>query len=374
MNEVVPISIIVSYRDRDISLAMRFFKSLQNQTYKNFKVYLIDYGSTIENSSIIKNLVAKYPFSNYIYSDTLGHFWNKSKALNIGIKRCLTQFILTTDIDIIFPENFLEIILDHIRPDRILYCYPIHLEKNFSNWNELHRRNENKYGNKRMLGSCMCVATEIAKSVQGYDEHYYFWGKEDLDFYYRIISLGLEEIWLNPTTKIFHQWHPRLTAYSNENYIPLGLWGKYEFYIQNKKKIVKRNDDFWGEVVKSQDRQIYSYINLANSTIIESNHTEYLDVLPTNNRALAEFVRSFLKLPSGNALIIDNGLYPSHNRFFDLLIAFVNKLDPNKTGLDYKKNVLHQFINEFIVLHPSSIADYFINYPFKNGITILIKK
>ena len=87
-------SIIVGFKNRDISRAKKSLDSFSSQSFTDFELIFIDYGSDELVSKEVQLLVQHYKFIKYYYSDTKGWFWNRAHAMNIGIKKAIGEIIL----------------------------------------------------------------------------------------------------------------------------------------------------------------------------------------------------------------------------------------------------------------------------------------
>lgn len=98
MNALVSV-IIPCYNDyKYIDEAIR---SINNQTYKNVEIIIIDDGSDIQTKEVLKNIIQENV--TIIYQENAG----PSVARNNGIKRAKGDFILTLDADDYFESVFI---------------------------------------------------------------------------------------------------------------------------------------------------------------------------------------------------------------------------------------------------------------------------
>ncbi|MFH1457239.1 MAG: glycosyltransferase family 2 protein [Patescibacteria group bacterium] len=102
------IFILIPVHNR-IQATLECLKCINNQTYKNFNIIIIDDGSTDNTKSIIKE---KYPDVTILKGD--GNLW-WTGAMYKGVKYILERaknddFILSINNDVIFDKNYLEIL------------------------------------------------------------------------------------------------------------------------------------------------------------------------------------------------------------------------------------------------------------------------
>ena len=107
-------SIIIAFRDRELSRVENCLNSLVQQKYQDFEIIFVDQGSKILLSEQLNVLLNSYENTKYIFNNSRGYYWNKSNALNIGIKAAKGEFVIIADVDLIFPEYFLELILQKV--------------------------------------------------------------------------------------------------------------------------------------------------------------------------------------------------------------------------------------------------------------------
>ena len=246
------ISIIFGYRDRELTRVKRCLDSLANQTYTNFEVIFVDYGSDEQFSGPARNLLSQYSFSRYLYSHTNGWPWNRGRALNTGVRLAKGEYIFTNDIDLIFSENYLAKLASILVKDKVFYPPTHYLEKNFNQWNRLNQVPRKKY---HQMKGISILSKEAFASINGYDEQFIIWGQEDEDLFGRLEKRGFEFEWLSDDYRLFHQWHPHATN-TRPCYINNYYWANAQLYQFRMKNIIVRNSNEWGHLYSLNDRPL----------------------------------------------------------------------------------------------------------------------
>ncbi len=199
------ISIIVGYRNRDLDRVKRSIASIAKQSYKNFELIFVDYGSNMDVSASVNEYIESHDFAKYIYVDSKGMFWNRAQALNIGTKYSSGDILLYYDIDLIIPNTFLEQLVtkDFNQCFYSFSCYYLNADYNYLEDINLDIRNV-KYS---YVGMC-AISKQLIDVVDGYDEFYMVWGVEDDDLYKKLNLSGCSRIELGyPEFRIYHQPH-----------------------------------------------------------------------------------------------------------------------------------------------------------------------
>lgn len=376
MSEWHALTVVLGFRNREVERVGRCLASLQRQSFRDFKVIFVDYGSSREISQAVKIVVGQFDFCQYIYSETRGYPWNRSQALNVGGRLAQSNFLMTTDVDMVFPPSFLEKFMNEISEERMLYCYHHFLPPDFNDWNNLGNYiGRLPTATKAALGACQCVSTRVFKEIRGFDEYYKYWGVEDADIYQRLLAFGLQEKWLNEQTQMFHQWHPEVND-KTPYFMPAGLRGRMENHRLRHQKQIVRNSEDWGHIHTSDERIALSFIDVELNHLLQRNDLQLFDRRPNSNREAGNLVIKFWDMPSGHALAINYALYPNCSKSLDTLIRSVNKLLRTggiKSRLDYEHNLLHSFLVEYIDDNPDLIADYFLGLPTMDGISVLVR-
>ena len=286
------------------------------------------------------------------------------------------EYVMTTDVDIAFPPEFLEIVMRNVGTERVLYCYPHYLPQAFEDWDHLSAYvGKLMVGNTNARGGCQVIPCEIFFQLGGFDEYYQYWGIEDRDFYRRLKSSGLQELWLNDQTHIFHQWHAQ-ADYSTSNFMPQGFWGRANVHYFRYLRELTRNDGHWGYVHKFDERKVFKYLDFEKQRLISCAELITFENQVFRNEPLGDFVQLFFELPSGHALAVNHAYFPGRRRFTDILLQISNQavdLANMDSRIDYTFNKLHSFISEFIEFNPELVADYYLGFPAAQGMSILVR-
>lgn len=375
MKNLPILTIVIGVRNRTGEHLERCIYSLQAQTYKYFSVILVDYGSGHQPALSIRQTAEKFSFCKYIYTETRGHPWNRSRALNIGGRIADTPYLMTTDVDMVFPNNFLQIVMDNVGEKKVLYCAPDFLESSFQDWQNLENyAGKFRRGGISSKGGCQIIPTKTFHKIQGFDETYQYWGTEDRDMNIRLLALGFKEYWLNDQTYFFHQWHPTANS-TTMNFMPNGQWNAAQIYFLKNINRTIRNRENWGQI--TVERPTFQFINPDIPALLTHPDISLFDEPPYSNASIIKLGEALLNLPKGHAIAINHAFFPSPphwSRFFPLLINKILKWSGGKARINWQPNNLHAFLAEFITKNTSWIDDYYLGLPVKNGISVIVKK
>ncbi|MBU0707440.1 glycosyltransferase family 2 protein [Patescibacteria group bacterium] len=110
-NPEVTISLVIWNSENDLP---EFFNTLKKQTYKNYKVIVVDNNSS---DASVEYVNQNYPEYKLIRNkENLGY----GAAHNQVIKEALTPFVLVANPDIRLNEHFLEVLVSYIKKDKTL--------------------------------------------------------------------------------------------------------------------------------------------------------------------------------------------------------------------------------------------------------------
>ena len=244
------LSLILTYRNRSLETVQKCLSSLDRQSEKDFRVFLIDYGSKLELAKDIKELCAKYNFVKYDYVPVQGQLWNKSRAINIGLRNCSTPYFLMGDIDLLYHPGMIGKCKRLMEQHKVVYFQYGFLGKNETEKSTGFDESQIEFmGNSEVTGTTL-FQTEILKSVNGYDEFYHGWGAEDTDVHHRLKNAGYRVHFYDEEILVKHQWHSKeYRTKSSTAPFHTGLERiNHRYMLQNEDlKVIKANQTWdWG--------------------------------------------------------------------------------------------------------------------------------
>ncbi len=194
------------------------FKSIEMQTKKPDEVLIADDGSAVETANLINKYQKKIPNLRHIWHEDKGY--RRAAILNKAIQETTCDYIITTDQDCILHKNYIEdhlyfaskgffatayrtflfkpitsfILRFKIIPHRIflLLFSKINLKYNLrlrSKWNSATTIDTEDSLNT--FGCNMAFWKEDIMAVNGYDENFSGWGREDSELVLRLLKKGV---------------------------------------------------------------------------------------------------------------------------------------------------------------------------------------
>lgn len=277
------VTVIYPFRDVDPGRLRDSIISIKKNNTERCSFIVVDYGSSPE---YIQKLIeiCKNENVEYIRSETEGLPWSRAHSLNIGILKASTEFVIATDIDMIFGSNIIDTSLQNFEEKSVIHCLPTWLPKSGIKMFA-------KTGCFSDLGGYVFLKKKDFIKIGGFDERIKFWGHEDFDLENRLNKAGFKTIWLK-SQKLYHVWHKRRNIFTSDR--PESskfdtLKVTLENSIHNKK-----NDDFGG-IIKKEERPILDLIGKRECKNIEviNYEKEILEIIKQAQKE--EFVK--LKLP-----------------------------------------------------------------------------
>ncbi len=207
------LSVVIPLRNRSGIRLENCLRSLRWQEVDSdaVEILVVDVDSDADHRVSIRELATRYR-SRALEVEAQGH-WNRSLALNTGLKAAAGEVAVCTDVDMIFSPNFLSsIVQSQGRPGVMTLCrchdlpdsVPAQLWER-SDYSQLLRQAELRQTSG--TGACQAARGEFFRTVRGYDEGYLYWGAEDADMVWRARRYGLTLEWMKAPSML-HQWHP----------------------------------------------------------------------------------------------------------------------------------------------------------------------
>lgn len=148
--------------------------------------------------------------------------WHKCFAFNEGVKRARGSIVVCHDGDLLVPENYLDVINEHlirrqqqvVYPQRFLYYLSESTTgKMVSERSTEALRHETPVMVKQnWTGGTLAITKDAYERVGGFDESFTGWTGEDREFYDRCHALNG---WFFGYVPFLHLWHPPQSGRAN---------------------------------------------------------------------------------------------------------------------------------------------------------------
>ncbi|GGD02420.1 glycosyltransferase family 2 protein [Hyunsoonleella pacifica] len=203
------ITVILTYRNRELKILDRCLRSLSSQTCKDFNIVIVDYGSRNLIKTSLGNLLKSYVNTELITCETQRQLWCKSRAINIALKQCQNPFVFIGDVDMIFRSDFIEVLYQLKDENEITYFQVGFLNKEESTADKEFNNYKIGFKSKKEATGMTLYPTKVLKSINGYDEFYNGWGSEDTDVHTRMKNSGVPIYYYTENILMLHQWHEK---------------------------------------------------------------------------------------------------------------------------------------------------------------------
>ncbi|MGG7036519.1 MAG: glycosyltransferase family 2 protein [Flavobacterium sp.] len=202
------ITILYTYKNKEVERVKRSLDSLLNQTNTEFKVLFVDFGSNSTYSGKLQSVLKNYSFASYLYSYHLFRPWSRAKAINIGLRQVDTPYVFVADIDMLFHKEFIATLQDIKSPDSSYYFKVGFLSETET---QSHKQFEDyaiAFESTPGAQGLSLFPAEALRAIRGFDEFFHFWGGEDEDIHARLQKNGLKVNFFDEKILMLHQWHP----------------------------------------------------------------------------------------------------------------------------------------------------------------------
>lgn len=258
----IPITIIYAYRNRDAQRVKLSLQSLQQQTNQEFEVVFVDYGSDATYAQTVEQIVTSYDFASYHYVGHPGLLWNKSKALNYGIRQAKRDYVLINDVDVILHPNAMKTFQRQCVPEAFSLFKIGYLAESVSLKHvaatPFDQLSPGHTGDTFGIGLFPKAALE---QVHGLDEFFHFYGSEDTDLNTRLQNAGFK-LHREDQLLFLHLWHPRYPQKKDKQLtVQPRLYNtqriNQQHYLSQKENRVTRApyQEHWGQCFNSEDKE-----------------------------------------------------------------------------------------------------------------------
>lgn len=217
-------------------------EALRHQTFVDFELVITDDGSEPDTEALVREFAGTSPFPvQFTAQEDLG--FRKAKALNNGIRLATGKYLLFLDGDCVAPRTWAQTYVEAMRrgAEFCVAGYDIlPLEKTrtisvesiqsgeFMALHPFGHRMADRMmhlkqmlyilfkvpGRPHMLGGNWAATRDVVERVNGFDENYAGFGREDSDLRNRLVNAGCRTVSLWHRNFVFHCHHdidPRRT-------------------------------------------------------------------------------------------------------------------------------------------------------------------
>lgn len=308
------ITIVLTNRNREQRIIKNCLESLAKQSFIEFNVILVDYGSNTPFVDVLIQLVSQYHFVEMICCRVQGQLWNKSKAINIALQKTTAPYFFVGDIDMLFRHDFVEKLHTLKKEQEVIYfqvgvlCQSESvLDKSFEDYTVKHKTNNEATG-------MTLYPTKLLRKINGYDEFYHGWGAEDTDVHIRLRHAGYNVYFYDESLLLLHQWHPKFYR-SKESKEPFHsrleqINHQYIQCVAQQKKSLANTVFGWGVIPKTVDFSVQD-------TIMHSLTNQVSEV--------EALLYGFLDYYKGRYVCVKIQPDPKHNSFKNTLKKCIGK-------------------------------------------------
>lgn len=177
-----------------LELLKRAVQSVQNQTYKNFEIIIVDDNSSDGTQDFLVGLAKVDSRIRYFFKDKNS---GACVSRNIAINLAQGELITGLDDDDYFLPHRLEFFLDYWvnkKRDDSIALFTSNIKSEKSNQTKEHSLFSKKYFKKddllfaNYVGNQIFTETKTLRQVSGFDESFCMW--QDLELWYRVGDLG----------------------------------------------------------------------------------------------------------------------------------------------------------------------------------------
>lgn len=215
---ILTLSIIIPIRIEHKNF-MPYFENLRHSLHSAYRTHIkndtieikkeiivVDFGSGSDWARRIKKLCIQYSACKYLRGES--SLWSRSRAINLGIKASMGEYVCIIDADVIVQKSYL---LDHItaqRDNNVMFtlCEVYDAPQGSEYLSDVSIYSKYKMNIRRGGWGHILIKRTLLDSINLYDEEYIYWGAEDNDLVMRLRKKGYtyKVLSIHP----IHLWHP----------------------------------------------------------------------------------------------------------------------------------------------------------------------
>jgi glycosyltransferase involved in cell wall biosynthesis len=261
VSDKAPMTVVIPVRDRAGQRLRNALRSLRWQTAgPPAQVLVVSHGSRPEIDQELEQL-CQDEGATLITTGGPADPWNKSLALNTGIRRSPPEvpLLMTMDADMVLSPDFLSLVIERLTkdPPALVLCrisdlpqeafLPVDGDQLLQSFDRL--RALTRLRSCSGSGGIQAANRSFFFAIRGYDEDLTWWGAMDGDIVSRAGLIGLEIEWVENRTAMLHQWHPRKHAVLTRQDQILQArqaWRQNHSLVRSRARILQRNPRRWG--------------------------------------------------------------------------------------------------------------------------------
>jgi len=158
--------------------------------------------------------------------------------------------------------------------------------------------------------------------------------------------------------------------------MPGGLYQRMMFHFAEYQAQAIRNDEFWGRIHTAADRPVFRFLDFERRAVRWGDDLQSPEVNSARILSIIDALVFFAQnLPSGQAIAIDHTAPPRPGRLIGSAIVYLNR-ELTKLGSHFQvgyTDYLRSLLTDLIISEKQSVADYYLNFPVLDGVSILVK-
>ncbi len=203
------LTIVIPNRNRNLDTVRRTLGSIAPQLDDQVEVVVIDYGSERDYQLQLKEMISQWKHMELISCPTQEQLWQKTRAINIVLKKCKTPFFMVADMDMLFHPAFTKKVRSQAKEGQATYFQVGVMTQKESLLVKPFADYEIKFLTDKKATGMTLLPTDLLKEIGGFDEFYHGWGSEDTDVHVRLHNKGVPVHFYEEEALLLHQWHPK---------------------------------------------------------------------------------------------------------------------------------------------------------------------